>query len=101
MDYLIPKSVTRHSPNELKVIWSDNKEYIYNLQSLRYYCQCALCKHEITREKLIKLEDIPEDINLVKVEVVGNYALSFYWSDGHSTGIYSYEYLRKLCDDQL
>lgn len=101
MDYLVPKLVTRHSPSGLKIIWSDNKECIYNLRSLRYYCQCALCKHEITREKLIKLEDIPEDINMVKIEVVGNYALSFYWSDGHSTGIYSYEHLRKLCDEEL
>jgi ATP-binding protein involved in chromosome partitioning len=38
---------------------------------------------------------------MVKIEVVGNYALAFYWSDGHSTGIYSYEHLRKLCDEEL
>ena len=30
-------------------------------------------------------------------EAVGNYAIRIQWSDGHSTGIYSYEHLRKVC----
>lgn len=96
MDF-IPKLVTRHSQNELKIIWNDGEEKIYKLRELRAACLCALCKHEITRESLIKLEDIPEDINVIKIETVGNYALHFTWSDGHSTGIYSYEHLREVC----
>lgn len=99
MDDLIPKLVTRHSHNELKIVWSNDKECIYSLRLLRYQCQCALCKHEITKEKLIKLDDISNDIDLIKVEVVGNYALAFSFSDGHSTGIYSYEYLSQLCNN--
>ena len=79
-------------------MWSDDKECIYKLCELRFNCQCALCKHEVTREQLIKLENIPEDIKLLKVELVGNYALHFTWSDNHTTGIYSYEHLRKLCN---
>ena len=93
----IPKLVTRDPKGNLKIVWNDNKECIYNFQELRFSCQCALCKHEMTGEKLISLENISLDINLVKAETVGNYALHFSWSDGHSTGIYSYEYLRKLC----
>ena len=93
----IPKLVTKDSIGNLKIVWSDDKECIYNLRELRSNCQCALCKHEMTGEKLISLENIPKDINLVKVEIVGNYALHFAWSDNHTTGIYSYEYLRKLC----
>lgn len=93
---LLPKLVTRHSQKELKIIWNDGKESIYKLRELRAACLCALCKHEITRESLIKLEDISEDINVIKIETVGNYALHFAWSDGHSTGIYSYEHLREV-----
>ena len=93
----IPKLVTKDSTNNLKIVWNDNKECIYNLRELRASCQCALCKHEMTGEKLISVENIPLDINLVKAEIVGNYALHFNWSDNHTTGIYSYEYLRKLC----
>ncbi len=94
----IPKLVTRNSDSEIKIIWNDDKVCIYNLRKLRFNCQCALCKHEITREPLINLEDIPQDIKLLQVELVGNYALHFVWSDNHKTGIYSYELLRKLCD---
>jgi DUF971 family protein len=32
------------------------------------------------------------------LSVVGRYALNFRWSDGHETGIYSFQYLRDLCD---
>ncbi|MBI3590183.1 MAG: DUF971 domain-containing protein [Candidatus Melainabacteria bacterium] len=94
----IPKLVTRNSQGELKIIWSDEKECVYNLRKLRALCQCALCRHELTGERLVKLEDIPENINLLKAETVGNYALHFTWSDTHTTGIYSFDYLRSLCN---
>jgi len=32
-----------------------------------------------------------------KAELVGRYALQIYWSDGHSSGIYTFDYLRGLC----
>ena len=96
MNDSIPKLVTKDSAGNLKIIWNDDKECIYNLRELRFSCQCALCKHEMTGEKLISLDEIPADMNLVKVEIMGNYALHFTWSDNHTTGIYSYEYLRKL-----
>ena len=96
MNDFIPKLVTKDSVHNLKIIWSDNKECLYNLRELRSNCHCALCRHEVTGEKLISLDKIPSDINLIKAEVVGNYALHFTWSDSHTTGIYSYEYLRNL-----
>ena len=92
-----PKLITKNSLSELKIVWNDDKECIYNLRELRLNCQCAMCRHEMTGERLIKLENILENIYLLKVELVGNYALHFSWSDNHTTGIYSYEYLRKLC----
>jgi DUF971 family protein len=32
-----------------------------------------------------------------RAELVGRYALQIFWNDGHSTGIYSFDYLRSLC----
>lgn len=44
------------------------------------------------------LDLIPAQVYTVeKVEIVGNYALQFYWSDGHHTGIYTWDYLYRLC----
>ncbi len=99
MSDLYPKLISRSdgAPNqELKIVWSDEKEIIYKFKELRYACQCAMCRHEITGEKLIQIENISSDINLLKAELVGNYAIHFQWSDGHNTGIYSYDYLRTL-----
>ena len=94
-----PNLITRNEiapSKELKIVWNDDLESIYNLRELRFSCQCALCKHELTGEKLIQFENIPEDINLTKIEQVGNYAIHIIWSDGHSTGFFSYDYLRAL-----
>lgn len=37
------------------------------------------------------------DVSPLAIEPVGRYALRFQWSDGHATGIYTFEYLRELC----
>ena len=40
---------------------------------------------------------VPDDTQAVNVELVGRYAIQFTWSDGHSTGIYSFDTLREIC----
>jgi DUF971 family protein len=39
----------------------------------------------------------PTDLSLEQVSAVGSYALQFFWTDGHSTGIYTWELLRQAC----
>jgi DUF971 family protein len=58
---------------------------------------CAECVEEFTGERKIVHGSIPSGTERVSVTAVGNYALSFGWSDGHDSGIYTFEYLRKLC----
>jgi DUF971 family protein len=36
-------------------------------------------------------------LKMMSVEPVGNYAIRIVWSDGHSTGIYSFEHFRRIC----
>lgn len=40
---------------------------------------------------------VPDDTQAINVELVGRYAIQFTWSDGHSTGIYSFDTLREIC----
>ena len=40
---------------------------------------------------------VPTDTQAINLELVGRYAIQFTWSDGHSTGIYSFETLREIC----
>ena len=45
----------------------------------------------------VSLIAVPDDIRALDIELVGRYAIQFTWSDGHSTGIYSFETLREIC----
>ena len=81
---------------EILVEWSDGKLGVYSANDLRLACPCAGCVNESTGQKLLKPEHIPADIRPLSINTVGRYALQISWSDGHNTGIYSFEYLRKL-----
>jgi len=81
----------------MKLSWSDGHESQYEARMLRENCRCAACRNELTGEKLLKPETLPKEIKILKSEILGNYALGFLFSDGHSTGIYTFEYLRKIC----
>lgn len=84
----------------LTITWGDGHVSTYALPYLRENCPCAVCVDEWTRVKRVQPGSIPNNIMLVNVDAVGQYALRFIWSDGHNTGIYSFEHLRKLCPCQ-
>jgi DUF971 family protein len=81
----------------LSITWSDGHKAIYGVRYLRQHCPCAACTDEWTGELRLKPDDVPMLIMLQDVQPVGRYALQFTWSDGHDTGIYSYAFLRRLC----
>jgi len=88
--------------NELAVKWDDGAESFIALETLRRACPCAGCKGETDimgnlyrgPEKALQ----PESFKLLQVMPVGGYALQPRWADGHSTGLYSFDYLRRLAD---
>jgi DUF971 family protein len=85
--------------NELAIQWNDNAESYLNLEVLRRACPCAACGGEpdvlgnIVRPNVTYTA---ESFQLDRFHLVGGYALQFRWADGHSPGIYSFAYLRKL-----
>jgi len=94
---LMPRIVKRVSPTRTDVLWNDEHASSYPSWYLRENCPCASCVEEFTGRRKVLQGTIPADLARVDVEAVGNYALNFRWSDGHSTGIYTFEYLRRLC----
>jgi DUF971 family protein len=87
--------------NEIALAFADGFEAYLPLPMLRRACPCALCQGEpdaLGRVLRPKLEHGPRAFELVKFEVVGGYAIQFYWADGHSSGIHSFDYLRKLSE---
>lgn len=83
----------------LYIKWSDETESRINLDKLRKLCPCATCLAE--REKQSKLY-IPifneNQVKILNINQVGNYAIGITWKDGHNTGFYEYEFLKKLAD---
>jgi DUF971 family protein len=85
---------------ELAVKWDDGTESFIPLEKLRRACPCAGCKGE--RDVMGNLYKNPEQpltsagVKLVRVEMVGGYAVQPVWGDGHATGLYTFQYLRDV-----
>jgi DUF971 family protein len=54
----------------------------------------------MTGVRMLTPEMVPEGVYPLAIEYVGRYALQFRWSDGHSTGLYTFELLRRLSEGQ-
>lgn len=84
----------------LGIVWKDGHTSRLAVRLLRLKCPCAQCVDEMTGVVLLKDAQVPMDISPTNIEPVGLYALRFRWSDGHNTGIYTFEKLRDL-DQEL
>jgi len=88
----------------LEITWNDGETCAYPFDLLRNACPCAQCRggHENMHPEpqedvfMIPLMDARAS-RLESLEQVGNYALNIKWEDGHSYGIYNWQYLRSLC----
>jgi DUF971 family protein len=85
--------------NELAIQWNEGAESYLDLQLLRRACPCAACGGEpdvlgnIMRPSVSYSDN---SFDLVGFEIIGGYAIQPRWADGHQTGIYSFQYLRRL-----
>jgi ATP-binding protein involved in chromosome partitioning len=91
-----PKEVSTQDPAVTVITWDDGQVQRYPNRYLRAMCPCAQCVNETTGERMIKIEAVDPKVRIMTVSPVGRYALHFQWSDGHGTGLYSFETLRKL-----
>jgi DUF971 family protein len=108
-DAATPKKVRvmKSEGTGVEIDWKDGHASKWGFVWLRNACPCATCHDE--REKsgrepgvakpkeqtLLQMYEAP--VKLLEVTPVGKYALKFKWSDGHESGIYSWEYLRRVC----
>jgi DUF971 family protein len=93
----MPTRVKRVNELATEIAWNDGHVSRYPSWYLRENCPCASCVEEFTGRRLIRQGGIPANLERTHVEAVGNYALSFVWSDRHDTGIYTFEFLRRIC----
>jgi len=94
-----PTQIIEESDSEVSINWSDGTETRYDAPRLRRACPCAGCINEWTGEKKLDEQSVADDLYFKHISIVGRYALNFHFSDGHDTGIFSFEYLKKLQTD--
>ena len=85
--------------DELAMRWSDGVESYLPIERLRRACPCASCGGEPDVLGNIARPDVTymdKSFELTGWQLIGGYALQPRWADGHSTGLYSFQYLRRL-----
>ncbi len=88
--------------DELAIKWDDGSESYVKLEKLRRHCPCAGCKGEMDVMGHIYKNPAkplpPPAFQLRRIASVGGYAIQPIWGDGHSTGLFAFDYLRKVAD---
>jgi DUF971 family protein len=90
--------------DELAIKWENQTESYLRLELLRRACPCAGCRGEIdVMGQLHKGPEIPlapQSFQLARISPVGGYAVQPFWADGHSSGLFTFDYLRQIARAQ-
>jgi DUF971 family protein len=87
------------SDQVLELTWDEGAVSRLPYRFLRGECPCASCHNEWTGERILDPNSISQDLKLEGMEGIGNYAVRIVWSDGHSSGLYTWETLHRLSKD--
>lgn len=99
------------APKKIKLLkdglfikWADESESTISLKYLRDECPCASCQGETILLKTYRpakpSKELPGMYEISDIQQVGTYAIQISFKDGHNTGIYSWDYLKRLADDE-
>jgi DUF971 family protein len=101
----VPIRIEKLDSRKLLIEWSDGVVQQLPFRTLRNGCQCATCNDQRTKEISgnDNLSSLPiltaaeaQPLDILKMHPVGNYAYNIHFSDGHNTGIFTFELLRSL-----
>ena len=108
-----PEHIAISKSKGVKIDWRDRHHSEYSLEYLRDECPCAACTgaHGTTPQKssysasagpqpASPFKLYAPKLKMLNVEQIGAYAIRIDWSDGHNTGIYSFDHLRRICPCQ-
>jgi ATP-binding protein involved in chromosome partitioning len=90
---IIPVKIDAVNRPTVAIEWSDGRKSAIQARDLRLACPCAACVDESTGKKKLTPAGVSAEIRVAAFHKVGRYALQLIWSDGHSTGLYGFDYL--------
>ena len=93
---MTPAAITRRDDGVL-VEWNrEGDRTLFPSRALRMACPCAECVEEMTGRPLLDPGRVPADIRPLRIDLVGAYGIRVTWSDGHNTGIFTFDRLREM-----
>src|SRR5271165_4029492 len=100
-----PEHIAISKSKGIEIDWKDGHHSSYGTEYLRDWCPCASCTGSHGTEPRQKSSAAPPSPfqmyqpkpKMVNIDPVGSYAMRIKWSDGHDTGIYSWDHLRRIC----
>jgi DUF971 family protein len=99
-DATTPTNLHLKKTEALIITWADGQQSVLPLQLLRKHCPCAGCRGErdLFGRTMLPIVQTTYDgpITATGADLVGNYGLRIEWADGHSAGIYTFNFLREL-----
>lgn len=103
-DPVRPVNLRKDGDDRLVIAWSDGRSTVHTWQQLRASCPCATCREERNVPpdpfRIINPAEVSGPLRPVAMTPVGHYAYKIAWSDGHDTGIYSFDLLRQLDESE-
>jgi len=90
----IPTDIRLHTKSRLLEVVFDDEAFKLPCEYLRVYSPSAEVKGHGPGQEVLQTNK--EDVNIVAVEPVGNYAVRLIYSDSHNSGLYSWDYLYEL-----
>jgi DUF971 family protein len=97
-----PLKIERLGEDRLRIEWSDDERRVYRVAELRERCPCATCREKRsappppTLQLTVLSTAEAQPLRVAGMRPVGSYAYHVDFSDGHNTGIYTFELLREL-----
>jgi DUF971 family protein len=96
---VMPTKLQLKRDEKLTIHWSDEQTTELPIRDLRRACPCASCKElrqQQAKSRLVVMKASDGPVAVAEAKLVGNYAINITWTDGHASGIYSFDYLRGL-----
>jgi DUF971 family protein len=98
-----PTKLERIGDDQLLIEWNDGQRFQYRVSHLREHCPCATCREKRKGEQQQSTAELPvlslqeaRPLTILGMKPVGNYAYGIQFSDGHDSGIFTFEFLREL-----
>lgn len=90
-----PTEIKLHQKSrELEIVFDDGKQFRFSCELLRVYSPSAEVRGHGPGQEVLQVGK--KNVDITAIEPVGTYAVKLVFSDGHNTGLYSWDFFHDL-----